>query len=209
MKARIMMTAVGAVVGVVVVAPVAQGAPIPIPDPTENPGSGVATVYVTNLTASAVPINWGADEAKNCSDGQQWYWGSGSNLAGDENGQTSLAPNSTGAIGMFWMGACDGHFTATTAPGAFLIGIPGQSQFEIGINTTGINQNFSSFSWGQNYSTAGSTGNLYMYNCGNGELFGAGPNQAGANFNYGYGTAMCFVFMDGGFNGAQALAGPS
>lgn len=173
----------------------ATGSAVPVPIPTPNiPSSaGYAVVNVLNQTSSPVALNWLANNDKNCATNSFWVQD-----AYVSSGSSTLPPGQSGAIGMY-TSSC-GSFVQKTSDSTFLMGIVGAAQFELGVSAPGLDGNFKAFTWSQDYSGEGNTMGLYMYNCGNGQLFGGGKDSSGTDFDYPNNSNICFVAQDGPYH---------
>ncbi len=202
--------------GVVAVAAIGLGV-MAIAEPAmaaSAPSTLTVNVYVTNQTSNPVNIGYVANNVKQCAT-ETWQWPGGSTT----NGQSILQPGQSGTI-QISAATCpqDGNYPVPNGADAFTIGIVGYSQFVLMAAMGGGDS--SSLIWqpqgnpvNDGFTGAGNSGGMYMYNCGNGQLFG-GTNantsrgsQPGSNYNYGNDSAMCFTVQSGAFNSSQALSG--
>ncbi len=190
--------------GAVVVAEPAQAA--------SPPTTLTVNVYVSNQTSNPVTIGYVANNLTPCST-ETWQWSGGSTT----NGQSTLQPGQSGTI-QIYAATCPqyGEYLPQGA-NAFNIGLVGAAQFVL---SAAMNYNPPVLVWqpqanpvNDGVTGGGNTGGMYMYNCGNGQLFGGTDtttsrgSQPGSNYQYGNGTALCFTVQSGGFNPSQALSG--
>lgn len=195
----------------------AQGDDIgPLPGQDGVDQGGQLDVFITNQTSSTINVNWLAQNSGSCAGNTWMYYNTAWDAPGNHtipeteypavsDGSATVAPGATGWISA-WSSTSGCSSNPQTSMGTWLIGLVGAAQFEFGANYVKGGTSPADYTWTQSYTGGGNTGGMYMYNCGDGTLMGGGKGSQGANYTYSYGSNVCLVVQDGGFNSQQALA---